>query len=412
MWYGHPGAAFAGANDVARGRGLRTLCAGLPGLARIRPSMRWILLILSAASVALGLLTVLPVPHFVSWRLAVLACDFGYALALIPLLVVIASCLMSSIRGAFAGATRSLGVVGFALLLQPCMQARAIAGRLPAELERHFGAVRESADPFTFGGLLRGWPAPVPKRTLAYSGALRLDFYPASGRALAPCVIVIHGGGWDNGDRGQIAQFNDGLARSGYAVADISYRLAPAAIWPAQREDVAAAIAYIKAHAGDLGVDASRLVLFGRSAGGQIAEACAYGLGDPSLRGVVALYAPSDMHFAWKWGKEDDALNSPSLLRRFLGGTPDTAGPAYDSASAIRLVGPHSPPTLLIHGSMDTLVWDRHSARLAERLSEAGVPNLLVSMPWATHALELNPSSPSGQLTQFAVLWFLDSVCR
>jgi len=107
-----------------------------------------------------------------------------------------------------------------------------------------------------------------------------------------------------------------------------------------------------------------------------------------------------------------DAINSPRLLRHFLGGTPETAGPAYDSASALFLVGPGSPPTLMVHGTLDTLVWHLHSVRLAARLTESGVPNLLVSMPWASHALELNPNSPSGQLTAYSVEWFVSATCQ
>jgi len=76
------------------------------------------------------------------------------------------------------------------------------------------------------------------------------------------------------------------------------------------------------------------------------------------------------------------------------------------------MVSPKSPPTLLIHGTIDTLVWQRQSVRLAAKLSEAGVPNLLVSMPWATHALEFNLSGPSGQLTTYSVGRFLQAVCR
>jgi acetyl esterase/lipase len=74
--------------------------------------------------------------------------------------------------------------------------------------------------------------------------------------------------------------------------------------------------------------------------------------------------------------------------------------------------GSSSPPTLLVHGTIDTLVWHRQSERLAARLSDAGAPNLLVSLPWATHALEYNLSSPSGQLTTYALGWFLAAVCR
>jgi acetyl esterase/lipase len=371
-----------------------------------------ILLLVGLLFSGLGLLTVFRAPDWVDWRLTILAGQFGYVLALVLLAAAVLVWRMPGGRGVLGTCACAACAFAAALLAQPCAQAWVIARGLPGALGRSFGPSRVAGEPFSFAGLFRRWPAPAPKTTWAYSGSLQLDFYPAIGRQMAPCVIVIHGGGWDNGDRGQIPQFNDWLARGGYSVADISYRLAPEATWPAQREDVAAAVSFVKAHAATWGVDATRLVILGRSAGGQIAEASAYALRDPDVRGVVALYAPSDMNFAWKWGRADDALNSPRLMRRFLGGTPESARTAYDSASAILFVGPRSPPTLLVHGVIDTLVWNRHSERLAARLTEAGVPNLLVSMPWAAHALEYNLSSPAGQLTTYSVSWFLGAVCR
>lgn len=374
--------------------------------------MRWILLLVAVIFAALGLLTVFRIPDWLDWRLTIIVGSFGYAVAVIPLAAALLAWFLPGSRDPVSTATRYIGALGFVLLFQPCVQAWFIGHDLPGTLEGRFRRVGARGEPFTFSGLFRKWPERVPKRTWTYSGSQQLDFYPAKGHSRAACVIVIHGGGWDSGERGQIPQFNYWLVRNGYAVADISYRLAPEAIWPAQRDDVAAAVGFIKAHAMSWGVDATKLVLFGRSAGGQIAEACGYTFHDPAIRGVIALYAPSDMRFAWTLGRPDDALNSPRLLRRFLGGTPMTAGPAYDSSSALSLVDSHSPPTLLVHGTIDTLVWQRHSVRLAARLSESGIPNLLVSLPWATHALEFNLSSPSGQLTTYAVGWFLAAECR
>jgi len=371
--------------------------------------MRAALLSVGVAFAAIGLLTVFKAPAWVSWRLAVLAGQFGYIAAVVPLAAGITACFLPAGRGGPAVIACAVAVV---LLLQPAAQAWAIGRALPGILGRSFGEVKMEGKPFSFLGLFRPWPSPAPMSTWAYSGALKLDFHPAVGRSPAPCVIMVHGGGWDSGERGQIPQFNDWLARNGYAVADMSYRLAPGSTWPAQRDDVAAAVAFVKAHAAAWNVDGSRLVLMGRSAGGQIAEASAYALRDPDIRGVVALYAPADMNFAWTWGTPDDPLNSPKLLRQFLGGTPETARPAYDSASAILLVDARTPPTLLVHGTIDTLVWNRQSVRLAARLGEAGVAHALVEMPWATHALEYNLSGPSGQLTTYSVGWFLAAVCR
>lgn len=254
----------------------------------------------------------------------------------------------------------------------------------------------------------------MPIETLTYSAhsGLALDFYRAIGKTPAPCVVLLHGGGWNGGSRAEIAHFNHWLARLGYAVAAIDYRLAPQSVWPAQRDDTLAALAFLKSHAAELGLDPTRFVLLGRSAGGNIAEAVAYTANDPALRGVIALYAPADLRFAWQYAREDDVLKSPQLLRQFLGGPPEAAPAAYESASGYLHVAKATPPTLLIHGQLDTLVWHRQSERLAAHLAEHGVPHAFVSLPWATHAVEFNLSGPGGQLTTFSVEWFLAAVTR
>lgn len=242
------------------------------------------------------------------------------------------------------------------------------------------------------------------------ASGLVLDLYrPQGQQEPVPCVVVIHGGGWDGGDRAQMPAFNHWLARRGYAVAAISYRLAPAHPWPAQREDTLAALDYLKRNAPALEIDPTRLVLCGRSAGGQIASAVGYTADDPAIRGVIALYAPHDMRFVWSISRDDDALNSLKLMTQFLGGPPiDERSDLYDTASAQTSVRRgRTPPTLLVHGVIDTLVWQRHSERLASRLAEEGVPHLNLALPWAVHALEYNLSGPAGQLTCHAIETFL-----
>jgi len=91
---------------------------------------------------------------------------------------------------------------------------------------------------------------------------------------------------------------------------------------------------------------------------------------------------------------------------------PDVARAAYDSASAYLHVAKSTPPTLLLHGQLDTLVWHRQSERLAARLGEHRVPPAFVSLPWATHAFEFNLAGPGGQLTTFSIEWFLAAVTK
>ncbi len=409
----------AGRKMNPRGGVKRILCSGanptIPD-APFFPMLRVLLLLSALSLLTLGLLTVRPAPPWSPWKLAVLAGEFGHWLAAVATVLGVAVWLLRSGGAAWAGPTAGVCAVAAVLLAKPCWQARRIAAELPAEFARVWGGAAglPMRAPFAVAGLFGGDPEPVAVETHTTAAGLPVDFYRAvrSDRTPAPCVIVIHGGGWDSGDRAQLPALNHWLARRGYAVAAISYRLAPQFRWPAPRDDVRAAAAWLRANAGALGVDATRLVYLGRSAGGQIAQATAYDGAEPGLRGVIALYAPSDLVFGYVNTHENDMLKSPALMRQYLGGTPDSARANYESASALNHVGPRTPPTLLVHGTLDALCWYRHSERLAARLAEAKVPHVFVHLPWATHAFDFNLHGPGGQLTTYAVEAFLAAVTR
>jgi acetyl esterase/lipase len=351
------------------------------------------------------------------WKVAIAVGEFGHWVALLPL--GLAGMAWFALEGWSRGLTLALCGVALVFLAVPFFHAARIAAQLPDELARTFGPRVADAPPLSVGRLFwRETPPRARVRTEVFSRAggeeLKLDFYPAAGAGPAPCLVVVHGGGWDGGDRTQLAEWNHRWAARGYAVAAISYRLAPRNRWPAPRVDTLAAIAWLKERAVELGLDSGRFVLIGRSAGGQIATAVAYGAGDPAIVGVVSFYAPQDMQFAWGVSREDDALNSVNLMRQYLGGPPDTPErkALYDSASAQLMVGARTPPTLLLHGRPDTLVWYRHSERLVARLREAGVVHHHLELPWATHGFDFNPDGPGGQLADFAIERFVQSVTR
>jgi acetyl esterase/lipase len=311
---------------------------------------RWIFAVPAVAAALLGLLTVIKAPRWLDWRFAVVAGEFGHGVAAIPLAVAVCVWRRGD-RSALSVATMAIAAAACLLLSKPAFEAWRLGRTLPARLAAAFGPERPSRPPFSPVRLFGPGPASVPVQTMAYSDGLELDFFRAIGRSPAACVVVLHSGGWEDGERGEFPGFDRWLARRGYAVASIDYRLSPGAVWPAQRDDVLAAVAFLRSHAGSLGVDPANLVLFGRSAGAQLAEATAYAARDPGIRGVIALYGPADMNFAYAYGREDDVLKSPRLLRQFLGGTPATARTAYDSASGILQVGNASPPTCSCTGS-------------------------------------------------------------
>jgi acetyl esterase/lipase len=239
------------------------------------------------------------------------------------------------------------------------------------------------------------------------NGERKLLYFPSQTTTPAPCLIVIHSGGWENGRPEEFPLWNHYWARQGYAVAAIEYRLAPHSQWPAPREDVAEALRFMKAQSAKLGIDASRFVLIGRSAGGQIATAAAYTLADPSVRGCVSLYAPADMPFAWQYADPDDVLDSPRLMRQYLGGGATEAEDKYLSSSGTLIAKEGCPPTLMIHGDRDILVWNKQSERLAAKLEIVNVPHYHLALPWATHALDYPFNGPGAQLTRYAIDRFL-----
>ena len=112
---------------------------------------------------------------------------------------------------------------------------------------------------------------------------LLLDLRVPDGPGPHPVIVYLHSGAWIMGDR------TGGPARRqatrGYAVASIEYRLAPQHVWPAQVEDVKAAIRWLRAHAERFDLDPERVGIFGTSAGAHIGAVAATANEIPWLEG-------------------------------------------------------------------------------------------------------------------------------
>src|SRR6266536_2716994 len=100
---------------------------------------------------------------------------------------------------------------------------------------------------------------------------LGLDVYqPAKKGKNRPAVVVVHGGGWTQGDKSLFAQQANQLAERGFVAFSVNYRLAPAHPYPAAVDDVEAAVAWVRKHAREYGVDPTRIGALGGSAGGHL----------------------------------------------------------------------------------------------------------------------------------------------
>lgn len=206
---------------------------------------------------------------------------------------------------------------------------------------------------------------------------LRSDIYrpPVEASGL-PAVLVIHGGGWQEGDRTQLQGYATQLARRGLVAVACEYRLSGEAHWPAQLEDVATALRWLHETSVDWGVDRRKIATLGVSAGGHLALMLA---AKHEVAGVVALYPPS-------WLRPESPSEASSLL---LG--PDAEPAAFERASPLTQACPGFPPTLLIHGDADDLVPAQNSIDLYRRLRELGSAAELHVFSGAPHAFDVEP---------------------
>ena len=104
--------------------------------------------------------------------------------------------------------------------------------------------------------------------------ALKMDiYYPRISLETTPALVYVHGGGWTSGDKGSgdVMLDTPELLSRGYLVASVNYRLAPQYKFPAQIEDVKCAVRFLRANASAYGIDASRIGVWGGSAGGHLA---------------------------------------------------------------------------------------------------------------------------------------------
>jgi acetyl esterase/lipase len=215
-----------------------------------------------------------------------------------------------------------------------------------------------------------------------------------------PVIVYLHSGAWVMGDR------TGGPARRqatrGYAVASIEYRLAPKHVWPAQVEDVKAAVRWLRANAARFNLDPTRVGIFGTSAGAHIGSVAATSHGvewlegralgnaqfDSGVKVVVDLYGPTDLLRI-----EEDKLpcipldgNAGWMPMSLLMGCPIQQCQEWTrTASPMAYVTPDDPAFLIMHGMLDCLVPFQQSISLHQTLQAAGVSSELVLIPKGDH---------------------------
>ena len=235
---------------------------------------------------------------------------------------------------------------------------------------------------------------------------LKMTLFIPNTKAKKPAVLYFPGGGFTSADHEKYLQMRYALTRAGFVVAACEYRTVPNK-FPALLEDGKAAVRWVRAHAGQVGVDPSRIGILGDSAGGYVVQMMGatngekkWDVGDftdksSDVQAVVSVYGISDLTSIGEGIGNEDVHASPAVTEALLVNGPafrDFKGASIAAdpkkareASPIGHVDGSEPPFLLLHGTADKVVSPEQSRRMYEALKAKKVDTEYVLVRGAEH---------------------------
>jgi acetyl esterase/lipase len=239
---------------------------------------------------------------------------------------------------------------------------------------------------------------------------LRLDVVrPAEPGENRPAILQIHGGAWIIGDkREQGWPLMGHLAANGWVCFNANYRLSPGATWPDHLVDLKFALAWIREHADEYGVDPGFIAVTGGSAGGHLTAMMALTANDPeyqpgfeaantSVQAAVPVYGVYD--FTNRLGTMNERFRvrmlEPLIMKAFFEDERD----AFHRASPLDRIHADAPPFLVIHGDRDTLAPVEDARVFAESLREVSrAPVAYAELRGAQHAFDVFASPRTARM--------------
>ncbi|MEZ6041198.1 MAG: SMP-30/gluconolactonase/LRE family protein [Planctomycetaceae bacterium] len=208
------------------------------------------------------------------------------------------------------------------------------------------------------------------------------DIFVPSGDGLFPAVIVVHGGGWLNGDKTKFRALAIELANRGYVSAAIEYRLGDEAAFPAGIHDCNAATRFLRANADAYRIHPDKIGAVGGSAGGHLVGLMATGWKEKSLQGdggyadrssrlqaAIVMAGPMQIASGSVAERSKTARKNSNAVRWLRGDVDEKAG-LYKLCDAYEKISADTPPVLFMHGEHDKPESCQPSM---DKLSEAGV---------------------------------------
>jgi len=214
-----------------------------------------------------------------------------------------------------------------------------------------------------------------------------------------PCIVWIHGGGWQNGDKSSgLSRLARYVAGGQFVGASVGYRLTDKATFPAQIHDCKAAIRHLRANAAKYGINPDKIGVWGSSAGGHLvallgtsgdAKEIEGDLGTTGVSSrvacVVDFCGPSDF---LAFGRDAPGMNrSGQPVFKLLGGPTVEKEELARQASPVTYVTQDDPPFLVVHGTDDRTVPFNQGERLHAALKEAGVDTTFIPIEGGGHGI-------------------------
>lgn len=215
----------------------------------------------------------------------------------------------------------------------------------------------------------------------------KMDIFLPAGRSIdkTPVLIYIHGGAWIDGDKSEFLQVKPliELTFRGYAMISLNYRLfdfvSKQNRFPAQEEDVKAALLYIRSKLTEWNVS-DNILLSGASAGAHLALLHGLKNREADIKGLIAFFPPTDLSSLFGFN------NLTTLgLTEIMGGTPQTSPTAYQNASPVNFASSDDPPTIFFHGETDQVVPISQSEKLETALKNAQIRHQFIRVPNQGH---------------------------
>lgn len=236
-----------------------------------------------------------------------------------------------------------------------------------------------------------------------------------------PAIINVHGGGWTAGSRKEQGMPLLGhLAANGWVGINIDYRLSPRATWPDHIVDVKRAIAYVREHAAEFGIDPHFIAITGGSAGGHLSALAALTANDPVLQpgfedADTSVAACVPFYGVYDFIDDERVLSRGVrwLVQRIVFKKRRAADPEpFRAASPLHRITRSAPPFFVIHGVNDSLITVDEARRFVRKLSNTSTqPVYYAELSGGQHAFDMIPSVRTIRILD-AVHLFLDHLWR